>query len=168
MSCDFSQFNKYVSTIQNAKETIPSVMRAAAAEAGHIFEGTVKPLTPVYSPTAPYHAYDSGSMRRGGALRQAWHTSEVRQNGSIYSVDVINDAKSPSGHEYASDVEYGHRLRKGEKFPVFVNGKLEYRVHKKSYVAGQHFMAKAREETFRGRAIAVRTREKVEQCLRQM
>lgn len=168
MSCDFKEFDKFVDRIGDARERIPSVMRQATLEAGQIFEGTVKPLTPVYAPTPPYQAYDGGSPRVGGKLRQAWHTSSVRQSGTTYSIDIINDAKSPVGHEYASDVEYGHRLKKGQMFPVFVNGKLEYRRHKKSYVSGQHFMAKAREETFRGRAIAIRTREKVEQCLRQM
>lgn len=168
MSSDFSQYDKFVTRIENGRDKLNNVMRQATLEAGQIFEGTVKPLTPVYAPTPPYHAYDSGDMRKGGALRKAWHTSEVHQNGSKYSIDVINDAKSPSGYEYASDVEYGHRLLKGRSFPVFVDGKLEYRRHKKSYVSGQHFMAKAREETFRGRAIYIRTREKVEQCLRQI
>lgn len=165
MSTDFSQFYDYAEHLSKATEKIPSVMREATREAGEIFKGNVVPLTPVYTPDPPYQAYEGGSPRVGGELRRSWKVGQVRQNGTKYSVTVKNDAKSSQGHEYASDVEYGHRLKKGQAFPVFVNGKKEYRTHKKSYVAGQHFMAKAREETFRGRAIAERTRVKVERCL---
>ncbi len=41
--------------------------------------------------------------KKGGTLRRGWTIGEIRKEGGIYKVDVINNT------EYASYVEYGYR-----------------------------------------------------------
>jgi len=41
--------------------------------------------------------------KKGGTLRRGWTIGEIRKEGSVYQVDVINDT------DYAVYVEYGHR-----------------------------------------------------------
>jgi len=43
----------------------------------------------------------SGKM--GGTLRRGWTIGEIRKDGGIYSIEIINPV------EYATFVEYGHR-----------------------------------------------------------
>ncbi|MCX4298745.1 MAG: HK97 gp10 family phage protein [Lachnospiraceae bacterium] len=41
--------------------------------------------------------------KKGGTLRRGWTIGEIRKEGGIYKIDIINST------EYASYVEYGHR-----------------------------------------------------------
>lgn len=165
---DVSELSKFQKRIEKAEKDMDKVFRTSVAHAGEEFKKTVVPLTPVYSPDPPYHAYEGGSPRVGGTLRNAWKVKRPYKKGSVYNVTVENAARSSNGHLYASDVEYGHKQHKGAVFPVYVNGKLEYRVHKKGYVKGIHFMAIAQERAFKGRAVAEYTRKKVEECLQEI
>lgn len=62
--------------------------------------------------TGRYHR-GSKSKRRGGTLRDSWSIGDVKIDGDLYVVEVINDAKNEKGQPYASYVEYGHRKRNG-------------------------------------------------------
>lgn len=166
MSVSFSDLTEYSLHIEQAINELPSAFEKSVKHAGMEFKKAVVPLTPVYEPDPPYHAYDHGRQRVGGKLRKSWKVKAPYRSGISYICEVENDA-TDGKHYYASDVEYGHRQHVGKPFPVFVNGKLEYRRHKLGYVSGQHFMAIARERTFRGRVTTEYARKEIEKCLRR-
>jgi hypothetical protein len=66
------------------------------------------------------------SSKKGGTLRRGWTTSDIRNTGNAYEVEIINPV------EYASYVEYGHRQTPGRYVPAigkklksgWVEGKL--------------------------------------------
>ena len=47
--------------------------------------------------------YPASSGKKGGTLRRGWTIGEIKNEGGIYKIDIINPV------EYASYVEYGHR-----------------------------------------------------------
>ena len=51
----------------------------------------------------PVGDYSKSSGKKGGTLRRGWTIGEIRKEGGIYKIDIINST------EYASYVEYGHR-----------------------------------------------------------
>lgn len=51
----------------------------------------------------PVGDYSKSSGKKGGTLRRGWTIGEIRKEGGIYKIDIINIT------EYASYVEYGHR-----------------------------------------------------------
>lgn len=165
---DISELSDFKNGMERAEREMEQVFKSSARHVGEQFKKEVVPLTPVYTPDPPYHAADSGKPRIGGNLRSSWKVKRPQKSGNTYSVTIENSAKSSNGHIYASDVEYGHKQHKGKIFPVFVNGKLEYRYHKKGYVKGLHFMAIARERSLKGRYVGEYTRRKVEECLQRI
>lgn len=50
----------------------------------------------------PVGDYSKSSGKKGGTLRRGWTIGEIRKEGGIYKIDIINST------EYASYVEYGH------------------------------------------------------------
>ena len=58
----------------------------------------------------PVGVYPKSTGKHGGTLRRNWTVQEIRKEGSVYKVDVVNLAEDTVNHEYyASYVEYGHR-----------------------------------------------------------
>ncbi len=53
--------------------------------------------------TGQAHKGNKVSGKTGGTLRRGWTIGEIRKEGNIYKVEIINPV------EYASYVEYGHR-----------------------------------------------------------
>lgn len=51
------------------------------------------------------------TKRRTGRLQDAWRVGNVKQRGSEWVVEIINDV------DYAEPVEYGHRTRGGAFVP---------------------------------------------------
>lgn len=51
----------------------------------------------------PVGEYSQSSGKKGGTLRRGWTIGEIRKEGNIYKIEVINNTG------YASYVEYGHR-----------------------------------------------------------
>ncbi len=43
------------------------------------------------------------TVKKGGTLRRSWTLGEIRKEGSVYKIDIINPV------EYAPYVEHGHR-----------------------------------------------------------
>ena len=89
----------------------------------------------------------------GGTLRRAWTTSEVDKSGTTYSIDVINP------EEYASYVEFGHKLKKDTYVPA-----LGKRL-KNSYVHGKYMMTRTEEEI--KQMIPQIVDKKIEKCLQE-
>ena len=48
-------------------------------------------------------SFQPKSGKVGGTLKRGWTIGEIRKEGSLYKIDIINPV------EYASYVEYGHR-----------------------------------------------------------
>lgn len=55
----------------------------------------------VIAKTKPRTPYDTG------ALRNAWQLGDISGNGKEISVEILN------GMEYATEIEYGHRIVRG-------------------------------------------------------
>lgn len=53
--------------------------------------------------TGQAHKGNKVSGKTGGTLRRGWTIGEIRKEGNVYKVEIINPV------EYASYVEYGHR-----------------------------------------------------------
>lgn len=51
----------------------------------------------------PVGDYPENTGKMGGTLRRGWTIGEIRKEGGVYKIDVINPV------EYASYVEHGHR-----------------------------------------------------------
>ena len=145
MSAEYSQLVNFKKEFDKACIKRKGEIRKAVEEMADYLIATVTPLTPVYAPKEidwhTYHAYEKGSMRKGGELRKHWvddnKNLSVRRVGNLYVAKVVNNA------EYALYVEEGHKQNVGQKFPVYVDGKLRMATHKKAFVKGQHFLRKA-------------------------
>ena len=145
MSAEYSQLVKFKEAFDEACKERENDIEKAVMEMAEYLIATVTPLTPVYAPKEisghTYHAYEKGSKRIGGDLRKHWAEDNqnltVRHVGKDYVVDVVNKS------EYALFVEEGHKQHVGQRFPVFIDGKLRMVKHKKNYVKGQHFLRKA-------------------------
>lgn len=65
------------------------------------------------SATGRSHKGSKVNGKRGGTLLHSWEIGEVKKNGNVYTVEVINNAKNDKGVPYGSYVEYGHRTKNG-------------------------------------------------------
>lgn len=78
----------------------------------------VKKRTPVGDYSGDLYICASGEQHKGhkvpgkvgGTLRRSWTVGEIRKEGNIYKIDIIN----PVG--YASYVEFGHRTIKKDGY----------------------------------------------------
>ena len=145
MSAEYSQLVEFKEQFDAAIKERDAEIEKAVLEMADYLIATVTPLTPVYAPKEingqTYHAYQKGRKRVGGDLRKHWADDnknlKVSRNRNAYTVEIVNNS------EYALFVEEGHKQNVGQRFPVFVDGKLRMATHKKAYVKGQHFLRKA-------------------------
>jgi hypothetical protein len=86
------EFQKQLEKIQDSDELVEACAKELAARLLRM----VKKRTPVGQ-------YPASSGKVGGTLRRGWTTGEIRKEGNVYKIDIINPV------EYASYVEYGHR-----------------------------------------------------------
>lgn len=108
---DFKELKRWHGKIQRLDETDKDrLFRECANELAARLLSKVIPRTPVGQ-------YPAGSGKVGGTLRRGWTGGEdaasyakslnVRRQGSMYTVEIINPVY------YASYVEYGHRTVSG-------------------------------------------------------
>jgi len=103
-----------------------------------------------------------------GSLRNAWAVLPVQYNGTVYSVEVLNNL------EYASYVEYGHRQTPGRFIPghwecdrfIYDPADEGGMVLKRAWVPGA-FMLKISEDEVRQLSPALLER-KLEKLLREV
>lgn len=88
---DFSELEQFFKNFNDAHKDFDAFLRDFLLEQGLRVIAKTKPRTPVDT----------------GALRNMWSVGEVRATGQYLEVELINNA------EYASFVEYGHRLVNG-------------------------------------------------------
>ena len=142
MAVDTRQLREFQKKIQKAQQGLEPVIERVARESAKYLIDQCVMRTPVSAPVEingdTYTPYEAGTMRTGGNLRQSWIDDNksliVHKIGDEYFLSVVNT------NYYASYVEDGHTQHVGQLFPVYVNGKLEYRRHKKAWVEGKHFL----------------------------
>jgi len=129
--------------INNAYKTslegeMTEIAEFIARELITIVRGRTPESKPVTINGHTYWAYEFYGKRLGGDLNRAWLKDNenliVHKFGHQYVVTVVNNTY------WASFVEEGHAQHVGEKFPVYVDGKLEYRTHKQGFIKGQHYL----------------------------
>lgn len=148
MAVDTRQLKDFQRKIQSASQELDTEMEKVARECAQYLIDQCVMRTPVSAPVTingdTFHPYEAGTMRTGGNLRKSWIDDNkdliVHKIGDEYFLSVVNT------NYYASYVEDGHTQHVGDKFPIFVNGKLEYRRHKKAWVEGKHFLKLSEEE----------------------
>ncbi len=89
---DFSQFETFVKTFEVLQKNFEQFLRQFLLEMANRVISKVKPKTPVDT----------------GALKSEWQIGEVTISEDKLEVEIIN------GQEYASYIEYGHRLTNGK------------------------------------------------------
>ncbi|MBM7550518.1 HK97 gp10 family phage protein [Peptoniphilus gorbachii] len=91
MKVDTKVLKDYRNSLGKFKRVTDEIFLEATYEvATRVFQATVK-NTPVDT----------------GFLRESWNIDDVKKKGSVYEIEISNDV------EYASYVEYGHRIVRG-------------------------------------------------------
>lgn len=91
MKVDTKVLKDYRNSLGKFKRVTDEIFMEAVYEvAGRVFRATVK-NTPVDT----------------GFLRESWNIDDVKKKGNVYEIEISNDV------EYASYVEYGHRIVRG-------------------------------------------------------
>lgn len=91
MKIDTKVLKDYRNSMGKFKRVTDEIFMEAVYEvAGRVFRATVK-NTPVDT----------------GFLRESWNIDDIKKKGSVYEIEIANDV------EYASYVEYGHRIVRG-------------------------------------------------------
>lgn len=87
-SIDYKELSAYVSSVTMLQKDFNKFLRKFLLEMAERILARVKPRTPV----------DTGELKR------SWELGEVQGSGKNISVEILN------GMEYATDIEYGHRI----------------------------------------------------------
>ena len=91
MKIDTKVLKDYRNSLGKFKRVTDEIFMEATYEvATRVFRATVK-NTPVDT----------------GFLRELWNIDDIKKKGSVYEIEISNDV------EYASYVEYGHRIVRG-------------------------------------------------------
>lgn len=88
LSIDSKELSAYLSSITVMKDDYNKFLRKFLLEMAERILARVKPRTPVVS----------------GDLKRGWDLGEIQGSGKNISIEILN------GMEYATDVEYGHRI----------------------------------------------------------
>lgn len=85
---DFSAFDEYTKNFKNMENELNSFLENFLVLEVQRLISYVKPITP----------YDTGN------LQASWQLGDILNAGKYIEVEILNDK------EYATDVEYGHRI----------------------------------------------------------
>lgn len=85
---DFSELKAYNRAVKYFADDFNSFLKKFLIEMAERVIARTKPRTPVDT----------------GALRNAWQLGDIRGEGKNISVEILN------GMEYATEIEYGHRV----------------------------------------------------------
>lgn len=101
------------------------VKRTPVGDYSHEIEVTAKRDSKNHKKGDVYKKKVNTSGKVGGTLRRGWTIGEIRKEGNVYKIDIINPV------EYAPYVEYGHRTPdhkgwvKGHFMMTISEGELE-------------------------------------------
>lgn len=101
-SVDFSDFEKFAKSVQGLEKGFNDFLKLFLVEMAERVLAKAKPKTPVDT----------------GALRSAWELGDVSGSGNTLEVEILN------GMEYATDIEYGHRIVRGGIEVGYYNGRF--------------------------------------------
>lgn len=87
-SINYKELSAYVSSVTLMKNDFNKFLREFLLEMADRIIARVKPRTPVDT----------------GALRRSWELGDIKGEGGNISVEILN------GMDYATDIEYGHRI----------------------------------------------------------
>lgn len=87
-SINLKELNAYCSSITIFQKDFNSFLKKFLIEMAERVLARVKPRTPVIS----------------GDLKRGWELGDIRGEGKYLSIEILN------GMDYATDVEYGHRV----------------------------------------------------------
>lgn len=101
------EFQEELNKLQEPNEFVESCAKELAAR---LLAKVIK-RTPVGDYSGDSYTCASGEQHKGhkvpgkvgGTLRRGWTIGEIRKEGNVYKIDIINPV------EYAGYVEYGHR-----------------------------------------------------------
>lgn len=85
---DLREFNRLQGQLEQMEDTFAYFLRSFVGEMANRVIAKTKPRTPVDT----------------GALRSAWQLGKIERNGKNISVEILNPM------EYATEIEYGHRI----------------------------------------------------------
>lgn len=85
---DFSELKAYNRAVKYFADDFNSFLKKFLIEMADRIIARVKPRTPVDT----------------GALRRSWELGDIKGEGRNISVEILN------GMDYATDIEYGHRI----------------------------------------------------------
>ena len=108
-SINYKELSAYVSSVTLMKNDFNKFLREFLLEMADRVIARVKPRTPVGTPEStgiPNYV--------GGALRRNWELGDIKGEGRNISVEILN------GTDYATDIEYGHRIMGGSEHNVEV------------------------------------------------
>ncbi len=97
--------------LNNLQDNTDAIIEDCAKELAARLLRLVVKRTPVGDYSGDSYTCASGEQHKGhkvpgkvgGTLRRGWTIGEIRKEGGVYKIDIINPV------EYASYVEYGHR-----------------------------------------------------------
>jgi len=102
VTVDFKELKRFAEQLNSLNQEKINEFNEAAVKrlAGELLRN-VKMNTPIGQ-------YPSGSGKVGGTLQSGWTVGEVVRDGDTFIIEVFNPV------EYASYVEFGHRIMGGE------------------------------------------------------
>ena len=103
---DFKELNAYASAVTVFKNDFHSFLKKFLIEMAERVLARVKPRTPVVS----------------GDLKRGWELGKVQGEGQNISVEILN------GMDYATDVEYGHRIVRNGVEVGWYNGRFMLKI----------------------------------------
>ena len=87
-SIDYKELSAYISSVTVMKKDFNKFLKEFLIEMAERVIARVKPRTPVDT----------------GALKRSWELGDIQESGQNISVEILN------GMDYATNVEYGHRI----------------------------------------------------------
>lgn len=97
-SINYKELSAYISSVTLMKNDFNKFLREFLLEMADRVIARVKPRTPVDT----------------GALRRSWELGDIKGEGKNISVEILNEM------DYATDIEYGHRIMGGSEHNVEV------------------------------------------------
>ena len=101
-SIDFKNFDKFVKSMNTMERDFNNFLQKFLIQMANRVIAKTKPRTPIDT----------------GALRSAWTLGEISGSGKNLEVEILNPM------EYATDIEYGHRIVRGNTEVGYYNGRF--------------------------------------------
>ena len=105
-SVDFSGLDKFVNSMKVTRNEYNLFLRDLLVEMAERILARVKPRTPV----------DTGELRR------SWELGELHGSGKNFEIEILN------GMEYATEIEYGHRIVVNNTEVGWYNGRFMLKI----------------------------------------